>query len=164
MRNIFNTIKESHYIKMSHTIDGACNINSARDIHFTDTHLIKYQIHTRFSHEDKLRIINALLRLINERANSAVKEYGLKGIIIIRNDAGNAPNWSGADQLLADDVLCEICDILADEQDDEVINTVINHICEQMKDMIDTSGYCASGRVARIHQIYMFLKDKNIKN
>jgi hypothetical protein len=78
---------------------------------------------------------------------------------MIARDAGGAANWQGADQLFADDVVAEICSLLVEIHELEVVDTALNHIGEQMKDMFATSGTCPSGRANRLHQVYMFLKD-----
>lgn len=144
---------------MSRIINGDGNPNSFPDIHITDGKLFKYHIRTRFSNGIKLRIIQSLIEVIKERANNSLKDFGIRGLQIIANDIGMANNWQGADGMFADDILVEIAELITLVKNEEVINTVINHICEQMSDMIRTNGYCPSGRVNRIHQIYMFLYD-----
>ena len=125
----------------------------------SDGKLINYGIKTRFSLEDKKRLINCLIDLVRERANPQIRDYGIRGLEIIRNDAGTPPNYQSADKLFADDVICEICKCLSEVNDDEVIDTVVNHIAEQYKDMITTSGYCPSGRLNRAANVYFFLRD-----
>ncbi len=130
------------------------------EIHsLTDGKLIRYGISTRFQLQDKARIIDCLLEVVRQRANPQVKEYGVRGIQIVQQDAGSAPNYQSRDGLFADDVLCEICDIISSTTEAEIIDTAINHICEQFADMIRTSGTCPSGRVNRLMNVYMFLRD-----
>lgn len=144
---------------MSHTIDGSGNLHSFRDIHGQmDGKLIKYPIQTRFTVQDKQRLIYALIEIMRERANSSVREFGIQGLGIIARDAGTPPNWQGADGFYADDILAEICSLLVNVKDDDVVDTVINHLGEQMSDMIQTNGLCPSGRL-RVFQCYMILKD-----
>ena len=54
--------------------------------------------------------------------------------------------------------MAEICSLLAEIQELEVVDTALNHIGEQMKDMFATSGTWPSGRL-RLFQVYMFLRD-----
>jgi len=124
-----------------------------------DTKLYRYGITTRFSNEDKVRIIDSLLAVIADRASPEIRDFALRGVGIIRQDTGQAPNWQGADQIFADDVLCEICDIISSITDEGIIDTTINSIGEQMKDMIVTNGLCSSGKCNRLFQIYMVLRD-----
>lgn len=145
---------------MARTIDGGGNLAAFRDIHgVVDGKLYKYGIRTRFSLTDKQKIIGSLIDLVEERGNANIKKYGILGLQIIRQDAGKAPNWHGSDGVFADDVVVEICDLLSECQDNEIIDTVINHLCEQMSDMIRTNGTCPTGRSGRVFQIYSFLRD-----
>ena len=145
---------------MSFTIDGGGNFFNFPDIHgVSDGKLIKYNIFTRYSVEVKKKIIDCLIKLVDERANDSVKYYGIKGLTLIRDESGMSTNYQSVDNLLADDILVEISILLSDESDDEVIDTCINHLCEQMCDMIRTSGYCPSGRVNRVFQVFMILND-----
>lgn len=144
---------------MSHTIDGGGNANTFRDIHGEmDGKLYKYNLNTEYSIETKKRLIACLIKLVEERANPNIKPFGIQGLSIILNDSGQNPNYLHADKLYADDILAGICELLVDEKDEEVINTVVNHLCEQMSDMIRTNGYCPSGR-CRVFSVYMFLRD-----
>jgi hypothetical protein len=63
------------------------------------------------------------------------------------------------DKIFACDVACEICDILSGIKDEEIIDTTVNHISEQMSDMIRTNGLCPAGRLNRLYNIYTFLRD-----
>lgn len=145
---------------MAHNIDGGGNLNRFPDIHAaSDGMLIKYGITTRFPLETKHHLIDCLIALVSDRATPAVKQYGIDGLSLIKRDIEKPPNYQGADKLWADDVLCEICDILADITDDEILDTAVSHIAEQMSDMIKTSGTCPSGRVNRLIQVYMILRD-----
>ena len=145
---------------MSGIIDGSGNLNTFPDIHaVSDGKLIKYDIKTRFKIDTKRRLIECLIQLIKERGNESIKQYGIDGITMIKLDTQQPPNYQCVDKLYADDVLAEICDIIASEDDDEIIDTAVNHLCEQMSDMLRTSGTCPSGRVNRCFEVYMFLKD-----
>lgn len=144
---------------MSQTIDGGGNPASFPDIHKTDGKLAKYAIKTRFSINDKHQLISTLIDLIKEKSHPSIREFGVQGLLLIAKDAGMPPNWQGADQLFADDIVAEICSLLVRVNDAEIINTSINHIAEQMADMLRTCGTCPSGRVNRLFQIYMPLKD-----
>jgi hypothetical protein len=144
---------------MSNTINGDGNYNSFPDIHMKDGHLYKYNIPTRFPNEVKHKIIASLIDVINERSNQSIRMFGINGLMIIKQDIGHANNYQSTDGILADDILVEICDIMSVCSDDSIINTVVNHICEQMADMIRTNGTCPSGRVNRLIQVYMILKD-----
>jgi len=144
---------------MSNSIDGKGSYNSFRDIHYLDGKLYKYNIYTKFPAEIKSKMISNLILLITKIGNNAVKEYGIKGLEIIRNDIGKHPNYSSPDNILADDILVDIHELLMNVNDNEVFKTVINHICEQMHDMIKTNGYCPQGRCTRLFEVYMFLRD-----
>ena len=140
---------------MSTTINGNGNFHNFRDIHYLDGKLHKYNIHTRYSVQLKNKIITNLMEIIHKRGNPNIRDFGLKGLAIIRNDIGKHPNFSNPDNLLADDILCDIHDLLMEIKDNEVINTTINHICEQMHDMIQTNGYCPQGRCTRLFEVYI---------
>jgi len=147
-------------VSMSRSIDGSGHLESFPDIHrVSDGKLFKYGITTRYSPDDKRKIILSLKDLVAERANPEIQKFGIIGLQLIAQDAGAAPNWQGADQLFADDILVEICHLISLCNDDEVINTAVNHLSEQMSDMIRTSGTCPSGRVNRCIQVYMVLRD-----
>lgn len=144
---------------MSHTIDGSGNLQSFRDIHGQmDGKLIRYPIQTRFSVNDKQRLISALIEVMRERANPSIRNLGIQGLEIISRDAGTPPNWQGADGFYADDILAEICALMVNVKDESIVDTVINHLGEQMSDMIQTNGLCPSGRL-RVFQCYMILRD-----
>jgi hypothetical protein len=152
---------------MAHIIDGSGNSNQFRDIHgVVDGKLYRYGIKTRYPVHVKQEIIKALIILVKNRANESIVNYGIHGLSVICNDTGTAANWHGTDGLLADDILVEIADLITQIKDDEVIDTAVNHLCEQMADMIKTNGYCSSGRSGRCFQVYMFLRDyiDNIHN
>lgn len=145
---------------MSHAIDGSGNLNRFRDIHTeTDGQLHRCNIRTRFSIKTKKELIACLIELIQERANPSIKQFGIQGLQLMQRDAGQAPNYQNVDGILADDVLAEICDIISDEKDLEIIDTAINHICEQCSDMLRTHGTCPSGRANRMFSIYSYLRD-----
>jgi len=149
---------------MSYTIDGSGDVNNFPDIHrASDGKLIKYGITTRYTANEKHAMINTLIHAIDMIANEKIKEYGMKGLKIIQTDIGTHFNYQSTDKLHADDILAEIHDMLLHEKDDEVSSTAINHICEQMYDMIVTSGTCPAGRANRLFEIYMFLRDYNDK-
>lgn len=144
---------------MAHTIDGSGNYNTFWDVHAaSDGKISHYGIKTRFSIPDKQKLIDGLIKLVNDRANESIKASGVQALIVISRDAGQAPNWQGVDGIFVDDVLAEICALLIEVKEQEVIDTVLNHLCEQFSDMINTSGWCSSGRL-RVIQVYMFLKD-----
>lgn len=143
---------------MSHTITGS-GVPLYCVHRESDGKIYKYGITTRFSINDKKNLIDCLIQVVRDRANPQVREYGIRGLEVIRNDAGTQPNYQNIDGLFADDILCEICDIISEVDDDEVINTAINHIAEQMRDLITTNGWCSSGRVGRLIQCYMILRD-----
>lgn len=144
---------------MSHTIDGSGNLQSFRDIHGQmDGKLIRYPIQSRFTVPDKQRLIHALMEVMRERANPSIRDFGIQGLEIISRDAGTPPNWQGADGFYADDVVAEICALLVNVREDAIVDTVINHLGEQMSDMIQTGGLCPSGRL-RVFQCYMILRD-----
>ena len=145
---------------MAQKVDGSGDPNTFQCVHKVgDSKLFRYNITTRFSNEDKGRLIDCLINVVQERANPDIRQFGVNGLGIIRGDVGQAPNWQGADSLFVDDILADICDMLSGITEEEVVDTVINHICEQMSDMIRTNGTCPSGRVNRIFEVYMFLRD-----
>ena len=92
------------------------------------------------------------------RLEHDISKTRIQGLEIIARDAGTPPNWQGADGFYADDVVAEICALLVNVKDEVVVDTVINHLGEQMSDMIQTGGLCPSGRL-RVFQCYMILRD-----
>ena len=145
---------------MSQTIRGQGNPHTFGCVHAAgDGKLKHHNVITKFSVEYKKEIIKNLLPIIYERANPEIKEWGIRGISLIMNDTGMPPNYQGADVLLADDVLIDIILILNNTKDLEVIDTAINHICEQMSDMLQTNGTCPSGRVNRLYSVLNYLRD-----
>lgn len=145
---------------MAHTILGQGNASAFADIHqVSEGKLFKYNITRRFPTEDKKKIILCLVNLIKERANPQIRDFGIHGIMLIGRDADTQANFQASDNISADDILVEICDLLVDEKDDEIIDTVVNHLSEQMKDMLTTNGTCPVGRASRVFEIYMFLRD-----
>jgi hypothetical protein len=143
---------------MAHTIDGV-GIPKLEIHSETDGKLFKYGITTRFSISDKKRLIGCLIDVVRDRANEQVRDYGVRGLQIIQESAGCAPNFQVPDGIYADDILCEICEILTEVKNEEIINTAINHISEQMKDAAVTNGWCSTGRASRSMNVYMFLRD-----
>jgi hypothetical protein len=148
---------------MAHIINGSGNLNTFPDIHqVCDGKLFNYGIvKNRYSNEDKHRIISSLINLVNEEANPEIKIYGIHGLSLIKNNIGTLANYQAMDDISADDVVVEICDLLSKELDKEVLLTVTNHIAEQLKDSLLSSGTCPTGLTSRMYNIYMFLRDKN---
>lgn len=145
---------------MSHIIRGQGNPNTFGCVHAAgDGKLGQHNVITRFSVESKKEIITKLILVIIERANPEIKEWGVKGVSLILNDVGAHPNFQVTDRILACDILIEIILILNDVKDMEVIDTAINHICEQMSDMIQTNGTCPSGRANRLFSVLVYLRD-----
>lgn len=144
---------------MSSTIVGNGNPHSFRDIHYLDGKLYKYNFSNKMSNLDKQKIIVCLIGLINERANREVKDFGVHGLKVIAQEVGTRANYSSPDNLVAEDILVAIGEALVEVNDDEVIDTVVNHISEQMSDLIKTNGWCPQGRCTRLFSVYMFLQD-----
>ena len=145
---------------MAHLIDGSGNPGTFTDVHAaSDGRLIRYPLETQFNTADKQRLIAGLVDVVRERANPAVRDLGIQGLQIIGRDAGGPANFQGADQMFADDIVAEICALLVRVEEPEVVNTVVNHLCEQFGDMIRTNGMCPSGRLNRASQVRMFLRD-----
>lgn len=159
----FNHLKYlKTYIKtdMSNINWGGGNIASFPDIHsVSDGKLIRYNIHTKYSIGDKQRIIASLIELVNRRADPSVRNFGVKGLEIIARDAGSSANWQPVDGLFADDTLVDICIMLSQITDGDVVDTALNHISEQMSDMFNSNGLCSAGRNNRLFQVYMVLRD-----
>lgn len=149
---------------MSHIIKAQGNPDTFSCVHAAgDGKLGNHNVITRFDTDNKKQIISSFLNVIMERANQEIKEWGIRGISLILNDTSTSPNYQGADGLLADDVLIEIILILNKTTDLEVIDTAINHICEQMSDMLKTNGTCPSGRVNRLFSVLVYLRDYYMK-
>ena len=144
---------------MSKTIKGDGDPHSFPDIHYLDGKLFKYKLSNRYSIEEKQKIIFSLANLIAERANNQIKNFGIKALQVIASDAGSLSNFSRADNLFAEDILVAIAELVIEVNDDEIVNTVVNHIAEQMYDLIITNGWCPQGRVNRLHNVLVFLKD-----
>ena len=144
---------------MSHIINGSGKHFSFQEIHsYTEGKLYKYDIN-KVDKATKSNLFNCLIELISKHANENIKNAGITGIKLIYKDIEAPPNFSNSDNILADDVLAEICILISKQQDAEVIMTAVNHICEQMSDMLVTHGTCPVGRVSRLYQIFMFLRD-----
>lgn len=145
---------------MSHTIRGEGDPNTFSCVHAQgDGKLYRYGISTRFPRETRITLQNCLIDLLKERANPEVLPYGIHGLQVIRDASGTEANYQSTDGMFADDILCEIAELITEVKDDEIIDTAINNIAEQMKDMIVTNGFCPSGRCVRLFQIYMTLRD-----
>lgn len=145
---------------MAQTINGSGNPHSYGDVHAaSDGQLKQYSFPVHFTVPEKQRLIQSLAHVIMERGNKEIREYGVQGLAIISRDAGQPPNWQAIDKIAADDVAAEICVLLIRVNDDQIIDTCINHISEQLADMIKTNGFCPSGRVNRLYQCYMIIHD-----
>jgi hypothetical protein len=145
---------------MAHTIDGSGNSSAFPDIHGqADGKLFRYGITSRFSIEEKQKLINGLMELVRRRANHMIMEFGIQALSTISRDAGQGANWQGPDGMFADDLLADICELIVIINDQEIVDTAINHLCEQFADMIRTGGWCPTGRCSRIFQVYMILRD-----
>lgn len=150
---------------MSHIIKAQGNPDTFGCVHAAgDGKLSNHNVTTRFPVEAKKEIISSFLKVIMERANPEIRNYGMQGVSLVLHDTGRGPNYQGADGILADDVLIEIILILNKSTDVEVIDTAINHICEQMSDMLRTNGTCPSGRVNRLFSILVYLRDYYMKH
>lgn len=155
-----------HINTMSHTITGSTNPQSFRDIHYLDGSLYTYDLQkeSALSNEGKAKIMEGLINAVRERANPEIRTECIHALKVIQRSIGTSSNYTHADKLRAEDVFVAIADELVQVDDDEVINTVINHIAEQMSDLLRTNGWCSSGRVIRAMNIYTFIKDYNNKS
>lgn len=151
---------------MSQRVDGSGDAFSFQDIHRYDGKLFPYNISSTIPIEEKRRMFANMITIINERANSETKAFGIQAILLFAKDVGTPLNFSAPDRLTVDDILAEIYLMMQtiktthNEQDYlEITDTVVNHICEQATDMIRTNGTCPQGRCSRMFQAYMFLRD-----
>lgn len=145
---------------MAHIIDGSGNSSTFPDIHGqSDGKLFHYGIKSRFSIDEKQKLINGLIDLVRRRANHSIMEFGVQALSTISRDVGQEANWQGPDGIFADDLLADICELIVIINDNEIVDTAINHLCEQFADMIRTGGWCPTGRCSRIFQVYMILRD-----
>jgi|688.fasta_scaffold1317305_1 hypothetical protein len=136
------------------------NSYNFQDIHeATDGKLRDYAIITRYSVSEKINMFGSLVNLIKS-TNSKLKLYGIHGINMITSDIQKTANYQSIDKMYADDVLAEICNLLMQEENREIVETSIDILCEQMFDMFTTNGSCQSGRVNRLFQVYVFLREK----
>lgn len=143
---------------MAQTINGEGN--PVIDVHFADGKLYPgYNITTRFSIQEKLEIQDKMITLVGNYANESIRAFGVQGLNIIKGDTQGPGNWLETDKVFADDIVCEIFVLLTWVNEREVIDTVLNHIAEELGDMIKTNGFCPSGRCCRLFQVYMFLRD-----
>lgn len=139
---------------------GQGNPNTFACVHSTgDGKLYTYNIQTQYDNETKKNYITKLIQLVVEHADANIRLFGVRGLEIIRDATGTCNNWLDTDKLYADDICVEIFKMMSQITDKEVISTVVNNISEQMSDMIQTNGFCSSGRVVRLMNIYMFLRD-----
>jgi hypothetical protein len=144
---------------MSHTITGQGNPSTFRDIHYLDGQLFKYNISNNLNKEEKQKIIICLIDVVKERVNPEIKEHAIQALHTISNDVGTSSNFSSPDNLKAEDILIAIANSLIEIKDNEVINTAMNNLGEQMSDMVRTSGWCPQGRCTRLWNVYMILRD-----
>lgn len=145
---------------MSKTLTGSGNSNLFQDVHlYSDGTLRKYRINNnKYPREYKEFVILRLINIINQRANREIVNFGINGLKLIYNDIGTPNNYQHIDDINAETVLVEIYNMIKNETDIEIIDTAINHICEQMKDMLLT-GTCPNGRSNRLMFIYFYLFD-----
>lgn len=140
------------------TLYGTGNPHSFGCVHAAgDWKLYKYNVPTRFTVEQRKNIISLIIALVNVRAQTQVREAGMRTLKIVQESTGTQQNYMN--NMYADDLLCEIASMIAEERDQEVINTTINMLAEQMSDLENTKGYCPSGRQIRVFEVYMFLRD-----
>lgn len=135
------------------------NSNTFQDVHIHDGKLYKYDMDMTYTKIEKSIMITNLIELIKLFAIKELQQYGIKGLEIIRHDCGSGVNFLQTDNLYADDIAVNIERLLNQVDDKEVMITTVNMLSEQMMDMIITNGFCSSGRVVRLMNVYMFLKE-----
>ena len=139
---------------------GSGNVHTFNDVHTYDTVLDKTNlILTRFTIPEKVELINKLIQNILLLASPNVRIPGMQGIELIRNSVGTSSNGPSPDHMFACDVASEISVMMSKISDEDVKKNIINTICEQMNDMIVTHGFCVSGRVNRLFNVYLFVKE-----
>lgn len=130
------------------------------DVHQYDGQIANHDIKTRYTLETKNDIFKTLIHIINELAQDNVKSYGINGVNMIMKDAQSISNYDNTNNVYADDILMEICNLISIlHEDKELITTLTNTLCEQFYDLYITNGFCAVGRVCRIYQIYRVMND-----
>jgi hypothetical protein len=127
------------------------------DVHKYDSEVRNINIPTKLSKGFKAMYFSKLRELIFEHSESQVKDKALQVMDILFRDMETPPNFLGS---YADDILCEIAILLEEEKDIEYIKMIINLLCEQFTDLVNTSGWCPSGRVSRILCVYVVAKDR----
>ena len=128
------------------------------DIHVFDGMLDKTIRDSPKTPIEKSIIISNMIVLIITRIQEPLRQFGVKVLSIIKNDINSPANYLQSDNIRAEDVVVGIYERIVKEKDIEVVDTVLNEICNQSMDLVMTNGYCPSGRVTRLIQIYNFLK------
>lgn len=108
---------------------------------------------------NKIELFKSLRDLIDEPTARA-------GLDLIINSIGQHSNYDNKNDVFADDILVELCLLLADTKRKEMLENkeekkegketsadIINNISEQMKDM-NLLGQCPQGRTTRLWQLY----------
>jgi len=118
-------------------------------VHVFDGKLFKIPIKSRTS--DEKRALFSVFR--NKISTLPIPNPSIiRNMEVIMDEMSMPQNYLATDGLFADDVLAEIIDIIIHKDTD-----VIPIFLEMLLDM--NSGLCCSGRVVRLHQILMALKD-----
>ena len=124
--------------------------NTFRDVHFYDykwEH--EFRITTKYSISHKVHLYNWLIPLSNEWGTS----NGRLGLRLVMGDTQKPPNCDQANNVYADDILCELLCVA------QTLNLVqqkelVVFLDEQLADMIITNGCCPQGRAQRLIQVY----------
>ena len=133
------------------------------DVHTFDGKLVTSDIKNHFSREYKLVLFNSLLSKFKIVAtlfgfsNAQESLGGFLGLQMVMNDVQLLSNYDATNQVYADDILAEICEILDQQEDPSIIWTTMETVLQQMADM-RSLGACSQGRCTRLRQIYDFLK------
>jgi hypothetical protein len=110
----------------------------------------KYQIKTSLSKEEKEKLFNQLIAKLKEKQ---MDQIGIQGLQAISNSIQTAANYDPSNNWYADDILAEICLMLEQFYNQEVINSFHDLLVSQMNEML-TGGSCSQGRCTRLIQVY----------
>jgi len=109
----------------------------------------KSLIKGRISVDDKIELFNWLFTKVGNSAKSYLK-------MIAENIQGSA-NYETGNDMYADDILGEICLYMRNTKTDPE-GSILKTLDEQLSEI--SGGTCPSGRVTRLWQIYVSIRDE----
>lgn len=135
-------------MKLRHVNSITSTPTNSMCVHLFDGKLFKIPIQNRTIEEKRY-----LFSIFRDKISTLpISSSIIRNMDTIMNDAHTSQNYLNTDRIYADDILAEIIDITIHKDTD-----IIPIFLEQMVDM--QTGLCSSGRVVRLYQILLALKD-----